>query len=89
MDIVAVVSLFISGLVQKHLFSKLPNRAIPFVNAVAGTAAFYFLGDTPHDVSTALVAGSVASATATGIHQAIKLIVAFVGDKITKDGESV
>lgn len=87
MDIVSVVSLFIAGLIQKHLFSKLPNKAIPFVNGILGTAAFYFLGSTSGDFSAALAAGSTAAAAATGIHQALKIALEWVMTKVSNGDE--
>lgn len=71
-----------SGLVQKHVFTRVPNRSIPFVNGALGIGAFYFFGPEAGNLSSALTAGALASAAATGIYEPIKIFASWVGSKV-------
>ena len=59
-----------SGLIQKHA-TKLPNNAIPWVNGALGTVVGTLA--TGGDFSQGLQLGLVASSSATGLHQVLKI----------------
>lgn len=62
------------GLIQKHLFTKLPNNIIPWVNTAACVGVAYATGDNM-SVGGALETGIAWSGIATLGHQAVKVPV--------------
>ena len=64
--------LILTGAVQKH-WTKIPNNAIPYVNGVLGTAVGIWATD--GNVGAGVQLGLMASASATGIHQVLKVAI--------------
>jgi uncharacterized membrane protein len=70
-ELLAVVGpLLLTGVVQKH-WTKIPNNAIPYVNGILGTGVGIWASG--GDVPAGIQLGLMASASATGIHQVLKV----------------
>lgn len=58
------------GLIEKHLVTKLPNNAIPYVNAGLGTIVGTIATG---DLGQGMQFGVAVSTSATGMHQILKV----------------
>lgn len=59
------------GLIEKHVITKLPNDAIPYVNGALGTIVGTIA--TGGDLGQGLQFGAAVSTSATGMHQILKV----------------
>ena len=87
MDLITVLYPLAFGAIQKHIFRgkmpTIPNNAIPYINGIGATAWAMFFGDTAGDFAGSMEAGAVMAASATGIHQLIKMPLRhFIGKSI-------
>jgi len=78
-QLVGFVTVLVAGLVQKHVFKKLPNNVIPYTSMAIATGGYMLAGA---GLKEALGMGVLTGASATGTHQAVKILVRGATQKI-------